>query len=507
LIRPDLETAGRRSRFFTWEPFRREETTLFDLQTGGSIPWALLYPSSYEVGMSNLGLHYIFFGLKQNGMGVERVFLSPSSLSVDGERRLRDFAVITASVAYEVDVLALTRILGREKIPLSWDERAKTDGPIIGIGGALTYINPLIFSGLADFVVLGDGETALRAVVKAVREAMPYSRRDKLWADLSDHPSIYVPAVHNTLIDNGGGLGKVRGHCPSLGDLLGHSLWLTPHAAFGETLLVELQRGCARRCPYCTIPACFGSDRKQPVEIVKEKIEALQHRFSFDRVGLVTPEASDYPYLDDLLDFLEGLNCSVSFASLRLDALTSKMVRALVAGGRRGLTVAPECGSDALRYSLGKPFSNDTIIETLSMAADEGVRSVKLYFMVGLPGERDEDVAQIADLARSIRDSARLKVVLAVNLFVPKPHTPWSGAAFLGQREGKRRLALLKKALRGDSKGIEVREGGVREAAVEYRLTWATLQDGVCLATKGRFCDCFPNARETTMELSSLGLS
>lgn len=92
------------------------------------------------------------------------------------------------------------------------------------------------------------------------------------------------------------------------------------------------------------------------------------------------------------------------------------MVRALVAGGRRGLTVAPECGSDALRYSLGKPFSNDTIIETLSMAADEGVRSVKLYFMVGLPGERDEDVAQIADLARSIRDSARLKVVLAVNL-------------------------------------------------------------------------------------------
>lgn len=507
MIHPDLETAVRHSRFFTWEPFRREEITLVDFKAGGSIPWALLYPSSYKVGMSNLGLHYIFFGLKQNGIGVERVFLSPSSLSVDGERHLRDFAVITASVAYEVDVVALTKLLGREKIPLSWDERAKTDGPIIGIGGALTYINPLVFSGLADFVVLGDGEAALRAVVEAVHKAMSCGRRDKLWADLSEHPSIYVPAVHNAFIDKGEELGRVRGHCPNLGDILGHSLWLTPHAALGRTLLIELQRGCKRRCPYCTIPACFGRDRRQPVEVVKGKIEALQHRFSFDQVGLVTPEASDYPCLDNLLDFLEGLNCSVSFASLRLDALTPKMVRALVAGGRRGLTVAPECGSDALRYSLGKPFSNKTIIKTISMAADEGVRSAKLYFMIGLPGERDEDVAQIADLARSIRDSARLKVVLAVNLFVPKPHTPWSEASFLGQREGKRRLALLKKALRGDSKGIEVREGGVREAAVEYRLTWATLQDGVCLATKGKFCDCFPNAGETMRELSLLGLS
>ena len=105
MIRLDLVTAERRSRFFTWEPFRKEETALVDLPVGGSLPWALLYPSSYKVGMSNLGLHYIFFGLKQNGIGAERVFLSPSSLSVDGERHLRDFAVITASVAYEVDVV------------------------------------------------------------------------------------------------------------------------------------------------------------------------------------------------------------------------------------------------------------------------------------------------------------------------------------------------------------------------------------------------------------------
>lgn len=507
MIRLDLVTAERRSQFFTWEPFRKEETALVDLPVGGSLPWALLYPSSYEVGMSNLGLHYIFFGLKQNGIGAERVFLSPSSLSVDGERHLRDFAVITASVAYEVDVVALMRLLSREKIPLSWDERAKVGGPIVGIGGALTYINPLIFSGLADFVVLGDGEVTLRAVVKAVREAIPCGRKDKLWADLSEHPSIYVPAVHNVLIEKGEELGKVRGYCSNLGDLLGHSLWLTPHATFGRTLLVELQRGCARRCPYCTIPACFGRDRKQPIEVVKGKIETLQHRFSFDQVGLVTPEASDYPHLDSLLDFLEELNCGVSFASLRLDTLTPKMVRALVAGGRRSLTVAPECGSDALRYSLGKPFSNETVIKTLRMAADEGVRSAKLYFMVGLPGERDKDVLQIADLARSIRDSARLKVVLAVNIFVPKPHTPWSKAPFLGQREGRRRLVLLKKALRGDSRGIGVREGGAKEAAVEYRLTWAGLQDGISLTAKGQPFDGFPDTKETTRELSALGLS
>lgn len=507
MIRLDPVTTGRRSKFSTWEPFQREEVMLVDLPIGGSPPLALLYPSSYKVGMSNLGLHYIFFGLKRNGIGAERAFLSPSSLSIEGERYLRNFAVIAASVTYEADVIALLKLLHREKIPLSWDERAKIGGPIIGIGGALTYINPLIFSGLADFVVLGDGEVVLEAVAKAVREAISCGRRDKLWADLSEYPSIYVPAIHNAFIARGEKLGKRRGYCPNVGELLGHSLWLTPHAAFGKTLLVELQRGCARRCPYCTIPACFGENRNQHIETVEEKLEALKHRFSFDQVGLITPEASDYPYLDSLLDFITGLNCRVSFASLRLDALTPKMVRTLVAGGRRSLTVAPECGSDTLRRSLGKPFSNEAIIKALCMAADEGVRSVKLYFMVGLPGEKDEDIAQIADLARSIRDSVRLKVILAVSLFVPKPHTPWFKAAFLGQKEGKRRFALLKKALQRDSKGIKLRDGGAKEAAIEYRLTWATLRDGICLATERPFSNELPNVRETTRELSLLGLS
>lgn len=176
------------------------------------------------------------------------------------------------------------RILGREKIPLSWDERAKTDGPIIGIGGALTYINPLIFSGLADFVVLGDGETALRAVVKAVREAISYSRRDKLWADLSDHPSIYVPAVHNTLIDNGVELGKVRGHCPSLGDLLGHSLWLTPHAAFGKTLLVELQRGVRDDVHIAQSLPALGVIENNLLKLSKKKLRRCSA--AFPSIGL-----------------------------------------------------------------------------------------------------------------------------------------------------------------------------------------------------------------------------
>ncbi len=130
---------------------------------------------------------------------------------------------------------------------------------------------------------------ALRAVVKAVREAMSCGRRDKLWADLSEHPSIYVPAVHNVLIEKGEELGKVRGYCSNLGDLLGHSLWLTPHATFGRTLLVELQRGCARRCPYCTIPACFGRDRKQPIEVVKGKLRRCSTAFPSIRLAWLLP--------------------------------------------------------------------------------------------------------------------------------------------------------------------------------------------------------------------------
>ena len=172
-----------------------------------------------------------------------------------------------------------------------------------------------------------------------------------------------------------------------------HSVWTTPRGAFGKTLLLELQRGCARSCSYCTLPQCFGRMRFRKFEAVEKAVDDITARFDIPQAGLVTPEAGDYPFIAPLLAKLREKEIGVSFASLRLDRLTPDMITATSESGRRSVTVAPETGSDGLRFACGKKFTNDLVVEKLAMARGLGIDKAKLYFMVGLPGEMDDDVS------------------------------------------------------------------------------------------------------------------
>lgn len=458
-----------------WESVTLKEVAVLPVPHGGDPSWALVFPSGYGTAISNLGFHYVFYQLKRLGVGVERFFHSPiPNLSVENRRPLQDFPIITASIAYEPDALNFLQILDLAGIPLRRKQRETEGFPIIGAAGAFTSINPSMLLAVSDFIVLGDGEPVIPFLVKCFRDYTRGGDREKFLKTMDEHPSILVPeAGEEKALDSlkNGTKGVAITPC---GQSLGHGIWISPNSAFGDTLLLELQRGCMRGCPYCVLPACFSPLRQRPLEAVLQALETCASQAPFAQVGLVTPEAGDYPGLDELLDRIESLKKGVSFASLRIDNLTPRMVRSLRESGRESLTIAPEAGTDALRLHCGKPFTNGQILEKLEMARREGMKKVKLYFMVGLPTETDEDVLAIAGLAGMIRKQLHMGISLSVNAFVPKPLTPWGSQAFIGIRGAERKFQLLKRAIAEYlGKGCEARFSSPREAELEYRLSWA----------------------------------
>lgn len=346
----------------------------------------------------------------------------------------------------------------------------------------MTYINPLLLAGVCDFIVLGDGLDDLELITASLRRYMGHGDRKALWNELAEIPSVLVPPVHFS-----GGLPNSRRiPCKTmpLNDTYPmYSTWTSPRAAFGDTLLFELQRGCARNCSYCTLPGCFGRMRYRPFDSIKEHLDSVLDRVTAKQIGLVTPEAGDYPDINKLIDYLEGREIAISFASLRIDRLTEKMIRTLTLGGRHSITVAPETGNDSLRFSCGKKFTNDFILEKLSLAAEYGINQVKMYFMVGLPEESDEDISSISELCRRIISETGQNLILSVNPFIPKPGTPWSRVPFSGTAAIRRKYNMLSSDIRAmKKKAPQLRLTSPKESEQEFDLAWYGYGDSLNLA-------------------------
>ena len=442
---------------------------------GDRLRVALAFPNTYWVGMSNLGFQTVYrLFNSQDDIVCERFFLPPKQelaelvatntrlVTLESQTPVADFDVIAFSVSFEWDYVNILTLLRLAGIPRYAAERTSRH-PLIVIGGAVTFVNPEPLAPFADAIAAGEGEALVPSLRRAFSAA---SDRADLLRQLSHERGFYIPSFYDPYYGPDGALAgyHVSGDAP----LPVHKAALktteavdppvtsifTPDTEFGSRLLIEVVRGCANLCRFCWAGYNYLPVRPFPTERILQLAEAA--RPFAKRVGLVSIALCDHPDIERILVRLKEMGYSISPASLRLDDLTEPIVRVLRESGERTITIAPETGSDRLRRVINKTVTNDEILDRAELIFSSGIENLKLYYMLGLPTETDEDLMAIRDLTLQMRDimlkHARPKghvgrIGGSVNPLIPKPGTAYQWLAMTDaatiDRKSKRLRTLM----------------------------------------------------------------
>jgi radical SAM superfamily enzyme YgiQ (UPF0313 family) len=439
-----------------WAPIRAAERTLAPFNPHAPHALALAYANTYHVGMSSLALQRVWELVNRvPDWSCERFFTDGEGtpLSVETGRPLDGFGAIAFSVSFEEDYVNLLRLLERARIPARRCDRGPED-PLILVGGSCAMINPLTLSGFVDAFPLGAAENLLPTLLPALAEE---TSREAALERLAATPGFYVPAHHPAEVEGAfHRLHKLElseeqmrrpGHLPT-------TAIVTPHTEFADKFLVEMSRGCPEKCKYCWATFGMGRFRWHPTDFILAAIERA--RPMTDQLGFVATAVGDHPEIERILAEGNRLGFRTAVSSIRIPAVTEGVLEALRASGDRSITLAPETGSDRLRQLLNKPIPNELLLEKVRLIFRQGLTGLKLYFIIGLPGESDEDVRAILDLAAECRAVmlAELaprgligRIHLGVNLLIPKPYTGW-------QRERMEEPAVLKRRIRLLQRGV-----------------------------------------------------
>ena len=469
-----------------------EEQGYYRYPPGTRTKFALVYPNSYFVGMSNLGLHIIYELLnKRVDTACERVFLPERKkiqqyentrtpiMSVESQLPLLEFELIGFVLSFEMDYFNLVKILELGKVRLRSEERGEQD-PLVIAGGPCATFNPEPLSQVVDAFVIGEGEVIMPGLMDAYHEARAegLSRKDTL-AKLSQVPGVYVPSLYEHQYDEEGRLLAIeplpgapeevsRQWVKDLDAYPAHTVVVTDNTEF-SFYLIETARGCGRHCRFCMAGYCFRRPRNRSLKVINEEVqEALKYR---KRLGLMGAAISDYPEIDELCRDILGEGLSMSVASFRADSVTEELVESLARSGLKTLTIAPEAGSARMRAVINKGIEEEHVFNTVRLGLKAGIKNFKLYIMVGLPFEQEEDIEAIIDLAQRVKDymeeqGSKGTLTLSVNPFIPKPFTPFQWAPMADRREVEQKLKHLEKSLRG-RKHIVVNVESPKEAYVQ----------------------------------------
>jgi radical SAM superfamily enzyme YgiQ (UPF0313 family) len=422
---------------------------------GNRLRVALAFPNTYWVGMSNLGFQTIYrLFNNEEDIVCERFFLPPKQelaemaaartplLTLESQTPVGDFDVVAFSVSFEwdyVNVLTLLRLAG---IPAYASERS-TRHPLIVVGGAVTFVNPEPLAPFADVIAAGEGEVLVPGLRRSVAAA---SDRADLLRLLATERGYYVPSFYEPRYAADGTLAgytvkpgvdaplPVKKAALKVTDAVDPPATgiFTPDTEFGSRFLVEVVRGCANLCRFCWAGYNYLPVRAFPTERILEL--ARNARTHSNRVGLVSIALCDHPDIERILAGLLEMGYAISPASLRLDDLTHSIVRVLRESGERTITIAPETGSDRLRRVINKTVTNDEILDRADLIFSEGIENLKLYYMIGLPTETDDDLVAIRDLTLQIRDRMMKyakpkgqvgRIIGSVNPLIPKPGTAY----------------------------------------------------------------------------------
>jgi radical SAM superfamily enzyme YgiQ (UPF0313 family) len=456
--RPDNSSGGRDQYALARDTISRE-VGYVRKPHGGRLRVALAFPNTYFVGMSNLGLQTVYRLLNADERVVcERVFLPAKQelaslvarrvplVTLESQTAVRDFDVFAFSVSFEWDYTNVVTMLKLAGLKPRVSQRDPRD-PLVVIGGAITFVNPEPLAPFADVVAAGEGEILVPTLVNAFAET-PGDRASLLGA-LAGQPGFYVPSLYDVHYDGPGRVAAIspsaEGSAPKVVrkaavkatdrlDPPSTSIF-TPDTEFGARFLIEVVRGCANLCRFCWAGYNYLPVRPFPTSRILELAAAARDHAT--RVGLVSIALCDHPDIVHILERLVAMGYGISPASLRLDDLTEPIVRLLRESGERSITIAPETGSDRLRRVINKTVTNDQILDRAELVFASGIENLKLYYMIGLPTETDDDLVAIRDLTIQIRERmvahARPRggigrVVASVNPLVPKPGTTYQWA-------------------------------------------------------------------------------
>ncbi len=425
--------------------FKEAEQFVDNIQISGDLATALIYPNSYKVASSSLSFHELFKRFNQSrNINCERFFYERSFkrfYSLDSLKRLDEFRIWAFSIHYETDVLNFIDILMNFRIPLKKEKRGPYH-PVIIVGGALTYTNPTFLDRIADFVYKGDLD---KSFLKAFWSLKSSLNRQEIIEKLSKFS--FTSSIIN--------------------DNLSKSSFLSAHSAFSNRLLIEIGRGCNRKCKFCSVGHLFGRARFASSEQIEETMKNFAN-FT-NKIGFVASTVTDYTNLDQLLDLIEKYEVAPSFSSLRADALTERLLAILKKGGQKQFTIAPEGGTQRIRNLFSKGIDSGHIENAMDLGIKTGYEVIKLYFIYGAIFEREEDRKGIVHIVKNAKEKGYKRIVVSLNPLIPKPGTAFQNKPMMDLKSLKEMEKTLRKELNTITGAKTIFES-VKEAIIQYSI-------------------------------------